>query len=115
MDESVLHRVVGSRTIMGAQLKRLFEASYLPNVAIRVVPFGAGALPAGNNKFIILGFDRPSARDVVYVGSLTGELILDRESDLEVYSDAYKTVIAMAASTEDSRGMVGSLEQRYGE
>jgi transcriptional regulator with XRE-family HTH domain len=60
MDESVLHHVVGSRAIMRDQLRRLIEASLLPNVTVKVVPYGAGALPAGNNKFIILGFARPS-------------------------------------------------------
>jgi hypothetical protein len=113
MDECVLHRVVGSPIIMRAQLDRLLEASFLPNVTIRVVPFSAGALPAGNNKFIILRLARPSIPDIVYVESLTGELILERESDLEVYNNAYETLSRMAMSAEDSRAMIGTLEHRY--
>ncbi len=60
MDESVLHRVVGSPAIMRAQLERLLELSDLPTVTLRVIPYDAGALPAGNNKFIILRFALPT-------------------------------------------------------
>ena len=47
VDESVLHRVVGSRAVMRAQLERLLELSERPNVALRVIPYKAGGLPAG--------------------------------------------------------------------
>jgi hypothetical protein len=59
VDESVLHRVVGSPAIMKAQLEQLLELSELPSVTLRVIPYDAGALPAGNNKFIILRFALP--------------------------------------------------------
>jgi len=113
LDESVLHRIVGSHAIMRQQLQRLLEASLLPNVSIRVVPFSAGALPAGNNKFIILNFASPAVSDVVYLESMTDEVILERESDLEVYNHAYKTLSEMAASPEDTRGMIRSLAEGY--
>jgi transcriptional regulator with XRE-family HTH domain len=113
LDESVLHRVVGSPAIMKDQLAAMLRASLLPNISVRIVPFSAGALPTGTNKFIILGFERPSMTDVVYVESLTGELILERENDLEVYNDAYRALSQMAASDEDSRGMLTSLEHGY--
>ena len=50
VDESVLHRVVGSPAIMRAQLERLLELSDLPNVTLRVIPYDAGALPAGQQQ-----------------------------------------------------------------
>jgi transcriptional regulator with XRE-family HTH domain len=113
VDESVLHRVVESRTVMAAQLRSMHEASYLPAVTIRIVPFGAGALPAATNKFIILSFGRPTMPDVVYLESLTGELILDHEEDLTVYNDAYRTLDSMAASVEDTRDMLDSYALDY--
>jgi len=115
IDESVLHRVVDSPAVMGAQLMSMHEASFLPAVTIRVVPFGAGALPAATNKFIILGFGRATMSDVVYLESLTGELILDREEDLTVYNDAYRTLSDMAASVEDTRDMLVSAAHGYGQ
>src|SRR5579863_10069163 len=67
VDESVLHRTVGSPAIMRAQLERLLELSELPSVTLQVIPYDAGALPAGNNKFIILSFAQPTVTDVVFV------------------------------------------------
>jgi Domain of unknown function (DUF5753) len=49
----------------------------------------------------------------VYIESLTGELILDRESDLAIYNHAYKTLSDMAASAEDTREMITSQERGY--
>jgi transcriptional regulator with XRE-family HTH domain len=43
VDESVLHRVVGSKEVMRHQLETLIELSRLPNVTIQVFPFDAGA------------------------------------------------------------------------
>lgn len=113
IDEYVLHRVVGSRSVMRAQLEHLLETSHLRNVTIRVVPFAAGALPIGNHKFILLSFDSPAIRDVVYIETLTGELIIDRESDLAVYNHAYGTLAGMAASVQDTRAMIDSKLHDY--
>ena len=46
LDEAALHRRVGGSELMRMQLERLLEMSALPNVAIQVLPFGAGAHPA---------------------------------------------------------------------
>ena len=45
VDEAVLHRIVGSKAIMRAQLKRLLERSELPNVTLRVLPYTPASLP----------------------------------------------------------------------
>jgi hypothetical protein len=74
VDESVLHRVVGSPAIMRIQLERLLELSHLPSVTLRVIPFEAGALPAGNNKFIIVSFAPSTVSGVVFIECLTGDL-----------------------------------------
>jgi hypothetical protein len=56
---------------MLAQLRKLLEMSRLPNVSIRVVPFDAGVVPAGVNKFIILRFVKFDIADVVLLENLT--------------------------------------------
>ena len=93
VDESVLHRVVGSRAIMRAQLERLLELSGLPNVTLRVIPYDAGALPAGNNKFIILRFALPAISDVVFIEGLTGDLYLEEPHEVEVYNTTFRTLV----------------------
>jgi transcriptional regulator with XRE-family HTH domain len=112
IDESVLHRLVGDATLMQDQLEALLAASELPAVTLRVVPYASGALPTGNNKFIILGFDSPAMADVVYAESLTGALILERDTDVDAYHDAYQTLEGLAASAEDSLGIIQAAIRR---
>lgn len=84
MDEAVLHRVVGGRTVMRDQLKRVVEAASLPNVNIRVLPYDAGVHGALDSTFIILEFSEPVS-GVVYVDGLVGQIYLEREQDVQRY------------------------------
>jgi len=113
VDESVLHRVVGSPAIMRAQLERLLELSELPNVRLRVIPYGAGALPAGNNKFIILSFAAPTVADVVFVEGLTGDLYLDDPRDAETYNITFRALIQMAADLKSTREIITAMIPTY--
>jgi transcriptional regulator with XRE-family HTH domain len=111
VDESVLHRVVGSPGVMQAQLEQLLELSDLPNVTLRVIPYEAGALPAGNNKFIILGF--AAIPDVVFIEGLTGDLYLEDPRDVETYVMTFRTLVQLAASPEATRGIIAAMIPSY--
>jgi transcriptional regulator with XRE-family HTH domain len=111
LDESALRRVVGGPAVMQNQLKTLVTASELPNVSIRVVPFAAGPLPTPTSKFIILSFDGPP--DVVFIEGLTGQLILERESDIAAYDDAYETLEGLALPADDSYEKLLALQHEY--
>jgi transcriptional regulator with XRE-family HTH domain len=111
IDESALRRVVGGPELMQNQLKTLATVSELPNVTIRVVPFAAGPLPSPTSKFIILSFDGPA--DVVFLESLTGQLILERRSDIEAYHEAYEALEAMALSGGDSYNKILTLQREF--
>jgi len=113
VDESVLHRVVGSPSIMAAQLERLLAAADLQNVSIRVIPYGAGALPAGNNKFIILSFAESAVPDVVFVEGLTGDLYLEDASDVEVYNTTFRALSELAYSPQQTQARIASMIMSY--
>jgi transcriptional regulator with XRE-family HTH domain len=113
VDESVLHRVVGSPDIMRAQIVRLLDLSELPRVSLRVIPYGAGALPAGNNKFIILGFAESTIPDVVFVEGLTGDLYLEEDEDIEVYSATFRALGEMAADLDATREILKAKIASY--
>lgn len=57
LDESVLHRMIGSREIMREQSRHLVEMSERPGVTIQVVPGDVGAHTGLGGAFIIAGFD----------------------------------------------------------
>ena len=113
VDESVLHRVVGSPAVMAAQLERLLELAELPSVTLRVIPYGAGALPAGNNKFIILSFALPTVSDVVFIEGLTGDLYIEDSRDVETYNLTFRTLVRLAADPEATRKIISAMIPAY--
>jgi transcriptional regulator with XRE-family HTH domain len=106
LDESVLHRVVGSPAVMLPQLRRLLELSQLPNVAIRVVPYEASVVPAGVNKFIILRFALPDISDIVFIEELTGHRYLEDPSDIETYNTTFRILRSLSADPGASMAMI---------
>lgn len=109
VDESVLHRVVGSPAVMRAQLEQLLELSERPKVTLRVIPYQAGALPAGNNKFIILRFGSNEVKDVVFIEGLTRELYLDDPDEVETYNTTFRTLVQLAVSTDKTRAIIQAM------
>jgi transcriptional regulator with XRE-family HTH domain len=114
VDESVLHRVVGSPAIMRGQLERLLLLADLPSVTLRVIPYAAGALPAGNNKFIILRFAQDTVSDIVFIEGLTRDEYLKDPHEVEVYNMTFTTLVHLAASPDATREMIAAMIYRYG-
>lgn len=114
LDESVLHRIVGSSALMLAQLQRLLDMSRLPNVTIRIVPYQAGAVPSPTNKFIILRFARPDIADVVLIEALTDTLYLDEPEAIDTYDVTFRTLTDLAAGPAASGAMILAKMTAYG-
>jgi hypothetical protein len=98
---------------MRDQLVRLLELSGLPNVTLRVIPYEAGALPAGNNKFIILRFASPDVTDIVFIEGLTGDLYLDESEEVETYNTTFRTLVQLAASPGETREIIAAMVPTY--
>lgn len=112
MDEAVLHRVVGSPTVMCAQITRVMEASELPNVTVQVLPFEAGAHPALDSTFILLDFpDRVPG--VVYVEGLVGQLYLERPQDLQRYKHVFERLHVISLSQQKSLDLMSRMCHKY--
>jgi transcriptional regulator with XRE-family HTH domain len=109
LDISVLHRVVGSKTIMHGQLQRLLEASEMQHVTVQVIPYEAGALPVATTKFIMLSFASPDISDVVYIEGLAGDLYLDQREDISIYGTAFRKLELLAATPSESRAIIASM------
>lgn len=114
VDESVLHRVVGSRAVMRAQLQRLLDLAELSAVTLQVIPYSAGALPAGNNKFIILRFAQAAIPDVVYIEGLTRDEYLSDPHEVEAYNTTFRTLTHLAASPRGTREIISAVAASYG-
>lgn len=109
VNEGALRRIVGGPEVMIGQLTRLIETTELPNVALRVLPFDAGAHPGIDGSFTVLEFSDPSEPRIVYLDRMTDSEYLDGLRDVAAYRHAHKRLAASALSPDDSREMISRL------
>lgn len=88
VDEAVLRRPIGGRTVMRGQIAALAEVSKLPNVTLQVLPFQAGGHSAAGGAFTLLRFPEQDLPDVVYAEQLTSAIYLDKREDVDAYAAA---------------------------
>ncbi len=108
VDEGALHRVVGSREIMRAQLGKLLELSERTNVTLQVIPFEKGAHPGMNGSFARLVFGT-GVPDLIYEERWGGDLFLELESEIDRYSYVFDQLRATALSPRDTNTLIAGL------
>jgi transcriptional regulator with XRE-family HTH domain len=107
--ESILRCPVGGPAVMSGQLGRLAEASELPNVALRVVPFAAGLQPGMLSgsfeilRFPVNGSGLESEPPTVYADRFTGALYLDKPHEVERYDQSFGVMWDAALDEAASR------------
>lgn len=112
LDEAALHRMVGGRAVMAAQLDRIAELSARPNIAVQVLPYAVGAHPAVESNFTILELPSPTP-GVVYVEGLIGSVYLERAEDLKRYREIFNELQSVALSPKDTADLIANLSRAY--
>ena len=102
IDESVLHRPIGGRQVLHAQLEHLLDITALPTVTLQVLPFELGR-SAAEGAFTILRFAAPEIPDIVYLEQLTSAVYLDKRADVEEYQLIMERVTVQAETPAQSR------------
>jgi len=87
----------------------LVETAELPNVALRVLLFAAGAHPGVDGSFTVLEFADPSNPRIVYLDRMTDSEYLDGLRDVAAYRYAHDRLRAAALSPSESREMISGL------
>ncbi|MCI0385115.1 helix-turn-helix transcriptional regulator [Streptomyces sp. CNQ085] len=113
IDETVLHRPVGGREAMRAQIDRLLEAAGMPNVTLQVLTFGAGPHPGMFGPFQLFRFDIPELPDIVYAESLTGAVYLDERPDTAAYLEVLDRMGAQAVSVRHTEELLGDIRKEF--
>jgi hypothetical protein len=106
LNESVIRRTVGGPQVMRGQFARIPELAGLPGVTIQVLPFSAGAHPAMEGPFSILGFPEPVDPDVVYLENQAGSVYLEEADEIDRYAQVITHLIAKALSPDDSATLI---------
>jgi transcriptional regulator with XRE-family HTH domain len=114
LDEAALHRVVGGRRVMAAQLARILDMSALPNVVVQVLPYEVGAHPAVESNFTILRLPDPTP-GVVFVEGLIGSTYLERDDDLKRYYQIFNELQSIALNPQDTADLIAKSMRTYKE
>lgn len=105
LDESVLHRQRGDRSVMQAQLQRLAEVSERANVTIRVLPLERNHGLAVDS-FSIFQFGKAyetMLHDVVGLEHLSNELYVEGDTDTHQFRLAFNHLAEESLSPSESR------------
>ncbi|SEP86760.1 helix-turn-helix domain-containing protein [Streptomyces radiopugnans] len=106
LDEAVLRRPIGDRSIMRGQLTRLLEAAQEFRITVQVLPFGQGGHEALGGSLTVL--ELPDGSEVAYKeGADFGQLI-EEPSEVKRYSEIYDRLRAAALPPLMSLDMIRS-------
>lgn len=112
LNEAVLRRPIGSTEIMAAQLVQFLDMGELPNLSVRVVPFGRGVTygvmsgPFVMLEFPINGMGMPTEPTTIYIENLAGALYLDKPHEVERYEQAFNNVQRGSLNEAASRKII---------
>ncbi|MGH3827302.1 MAG: helix-turn-helix domain-containing protein [Pseudonocardiaceae bacterium] len=105
IDESVLHRPIGGRRVLLAQLEHLLELTKRSNITLQVLPYQFSGY-AAESSFTTLRFAEPELPDVVYIEHLSGALYLDKRADTELYSRVFDRLTVDAHTPDHTRQLL---------
>jgi transcriptional regulator with XRE-family HTH domain len=106
LNEAVIRRVIGERSIMREQLFKLAEAATAPNITLQVLPFSAGAHASMDSAFSIVSFDPPTDGEVVYFEHPTCSLYVEKPDEVARYRLVYEHLRAASLSLDESRRLL---------
>ncbi|MGH3671308.1 MAG: DUF5753 domain-containing protein, partial [Pseudonocardiaceae bacterium] len=112
IDQSVLHRPIGGRRVMRAQIEDALELANRPNITLQLVPYQLSGY-AAEGSFSLLRFAHPELPTVVYLEHLTGALYLDKQSDLEQYGRAFDQLMVDAKTPDQTRQLLAKARSEY--
>jgi transcriptional regulator with XRE-family HTH domain len=113
LDEGVLHREVGNREVMHAQLAHLLSFQDRQWVQVQVLPFSGGQHTGMLGSFTLLRSDDDP--DLFYTEGYDAGHMTANPQVIRERSVGYARLQAMALSPEDSAALMSRvMEERYG-
>jgi uncharacterized protein DUF5753/helix-turn-helix protein len=106
VDEAVLHRPIGGKDVLKAQLEYLIEASRRHNVTLQIIPFDQGGYTATGGAFTLLRFNDTDLPDIVYMEHLTSAVYLDKREELDAYVVTMDSLSITAAQPRETEGLI---------
>ncbi len=118
IDESVLQRKIGDRSLMHAQLEHLARAADLPNVDLRVLPLNRETSLVADSFAILTFGSRPTDEagklaDVVSTEGVTSELYVEGETDTYLYRLVFQGLVNASLPSADSKYLIRRTAEQF--
>lgn len=107
--ESTLHQVVGSPSIMRAQMDFLLERTVAPNVTLRVLPFTARPRFSMTCMYAYFEYKDTGESDIVHVETHAGYLSVENPKQVREYRAAHEALLSASLREDDSRALISSV------
>jgi transcriptional regulator with XRE-family HTH domain len=108
VDESVLHRPLGGRRVLRAQIDHLLELTTMSHISLQVVAYRISGY-AAEGAFTLLRFSEPELPNIAYIEYLTGALYLEKPDEIETYSRALDQLAVDAETPDRSRQLLSKV------
>lgn len=115
LDESVLHRIVGSAEVMDVQLQRLIDLGSRPNITIQVVPYSVGVHKGMKGSFAIFELsDSQEDYALQLEQPYEDRLIEESSEETREYVSIFQELEKIALSPEASVAIIESVQKSFG-
>ncbi|MFI7603533.1 Scr1 family TA system antitoxin-like transcriptional regulator [Micromonospora sp. NPDC049366] len=111
VDEAVLRRPVGGRTVMHEQLRALVAACAEPHVRVHVVPSSVGAYAGLNGPFVIA--TAPDHRMAGYLDNQLQGQVVSEPDDIAAMMSAWENVRGEALSHSQSLDLITEVAETW--
>ncbi|MGP3949611.1 helix-turn-helix domain-containing protein [Streptomyces sp. 7N604] len=108
LDEAVIHRTIGSASVMRDQMQKLLTANEQPNITVQLLPFSLGAHPGLYGPFVILAFPDPTP-DLVWLENPKNSVYLEAADDVENYQEVFDYLRGCALSPAETRTRLAQI------
>jgi transcriptional regulator with XRE-family HTH domain len=113
LDETVLRRPIGGRTVMYKQLDKVLTMIRAHKVDLEIVPFERGPSVAQDSNFVLLQFNEPGPVPVVYIEGLAADHLLDDKQDVNRYLEEIERLRRSALDLGDSVERIEQARNTY--
>ena len=114
LDESVLHRVAGDRSVMRGQLSQLVTSAVRPTIELRVLPLDSGVFLAAFGAFSVFTSPESTEPYMACVEDAGGPHYLDRAPDVTTHVNLFHHMCAVSLSPSESVDLIKTIaKERY--
>ncbi|MGX2996044.1 helix-turn-helix domain-containing protein [Streptomyces sp. JNUCC 64] len=104
LDEAVLRRPYGDRTVMRDQLGKLLDLCLTPTSFIQVIPFSHGGHALAGGSFALWTLD--SGKQVAWEESMSTGALFEEKDEVSIRARAYDLLSASALSPKESAAFI---------